>query len=75
HKGDIQITDAIRGDLELRTEHGQIAVTTARGTSATLDADTAYGRIHNSLRNTEGPDAGLNIHATTGYGNITARSN
>ncbi|MFB6620073.1 DUF4097 family beta strand repeat-containing protein [Streptomyces sp. NPDC085524] len=75
HKGDIQITDAVRGKVELRTEHGQIAVTAARGVSATLDADTAYGRIHNSLLNTEGAGAGLNIHATTAYGDITARSN
>jgi hypothetical protein len=72
-KGDIQITDALRGTVELRTEHGEIAVTAARGTSATLDADTGYGRIHNSLKNAEGTPA-LNIHATTAYGNITARS-
>ncbi|MFF5295250.1 hypothetical protein [Paractinoplanes globisporus] len=41
--------------------------------SAALDAGTSYGRIHNALKNTEGtPD--LDIHATTAYGNITARS-
>ncbi|MFE2322577.1 DUF4097 family beta strand repeat-containing protein [Streptomyces sp. NPDC059385] len=75
HKGDIHITDAARGKAELHTQHGDITVTTTRGASATLDAHTAYGSIHNSLRNTEGPDAELNIHATTGYGDITARSN
>ncbi|MGT2533002.1 DUF4097 family beta strand repeat-containing protein [Streptomyces nojiriensis] len=75
HKGDIQITDAVRGKAELHTEHGDITVTAARGASATLDARTAYGSIHNSLLNTEGPTAELTIHATTAYGDITARSN
>ncbi|MFJ8018342.1 DUF4097 family beta strand repeat-containing protein [Streptomyces sp. NPDC096339] len=74
-KGDIQITDAVRGKVELRTEHGDITVAAAQGVSATLDADTAYGRIHNSLLNTEGAGAALDIHATTAYGNITARGN
>jgi hypothetical protein len=32
--------------------------------SASLDAGTGYGRIHNALKNTEGT-AELNIHATT----------
>ena len=44
-----------------------------RGVSASLDAGTSYGRIHNALKNTDGarrPD----IHATTAYGDITARS-
>lgn len=74
HKGDIHITEAQRGTLTLRTEHGDITVGAARGTSATLDAGTHHGRIHNTLTNTEGPTAGLDIHATTAYGDITARS-
>nr|WTB32057.1 DUF4097 family beta strand repeat-containing protein [Streptomyces sp. NBC_00830] len=72
-KGDIHIAEALRGTVRLRTEHGEISVGAARGVSACLDAGTAYGRIHNALKNTEG-DAGLNIHATTAYGDITARS-
>ncbi|MFE5602932.1 DUF4097 family beta strand repeat-containing protein [Streptomyces coelicoflavus] len=73
-KGDLRVTEAVRGTVTLRTEHGDITVGAARGTSATLDAGTAYGRIDNSLTNTDGPDAGLTIHATTAYGDITARS-
>ncbi|MFI9239137.1 DUF4097 family beta strand repeat-containing protein [Streptomyces sp. NPDC053079] len=73
-KGDLNITEALHGTVELRTEHGDICVGAARGVSATLDAGTAYGRIHNTLNNTDGAAAGLNIHATTSYGNITARS-
>jgi hypothetical protein len=72
-KGDITITEAVRGTVELRTEAGAITAGAAAGTSATLDADTTRGRIHNALINTEGT-SGLTIHATTGDGDITARS-
>ncbi|MGW2701157.1 DUF4097 family beta strand repeat-containing protein [Streptomyces sp. NPDC001340] len=73
-KGDLRITEAVRGTVTLRTEHGGIEVGAARGVSASLDAGTGYGRIHNALRNTDGAAAGLNIRATTTYGDITARS-
>ncbi|MFF3862596.1 DUF4097 family beta strand repeat-containing protein [Streptomyces sp. NPDC002209] len=72
-KGDLHIAEAVRGTVTLRTEQGEITVGAARGVSASLDAGTTYGRIHNSLRNSEGV-AGLNIHASTNYGDITARS-
>ncbi|MBL1080549.1 DUF4097 family beta strand repeat protein [Streptomyces actinomycinicus] len=71
-RGDIRIDEALRGTMTLRTQQGDIAVDAAPGTSASLDAHTAYGRIHNSLKNTG--DAGLTIHATTSHGDITARS-
>jgi hypothetical protein len=45
----------------------------AAGVSASLDAGTTHGRIHNALKNTEGT-ADLHIHATTGHGDIAARS-
>ncbi|WP_328944138.1 DUF4097 domain-containing protein [Streptomyces sp. NBC_00250] len=73
-KGDLRITEAVTGSVVLHTESGGITVGAARGVSATLDAGTAYGRVHNTLTNTDGPAAGLNIHATTSYGDITARS-
>ncbi|WP_331729808.1 DUF4097 family beta strand repeat-containing protein [Streptomyces sp. NBC_00073] len=73
-RGDIRITEAVRGTVTLNTQQGDIAVGAARGTSATLDAGTAYGRIHNTLTNADGPDAALGIHATTTQGDITARS-
>ncbi|WSS13979.1 DUF4097 domain-containing protein [Streptomyces sp. NBC_01186] len=73
-KGDLRITEAVCGTVTLRTESGDISVGAARGASAALDADTTYGRIHNALKNTDGADAGLTIHATTAHGDITARS-
>ncbi|MCG5437352.1 DUF4097 family beta strand repeat-containing protein [Micromonospora foliorum] len=72
-KGDIRITEAVRGAVVLRTDAGEVTVGAAHGVSASLDAGTSYGRIHNSLRNTDGT-ADLTIHATTAYGDITARS-
>lgn len=72
-KGDIRIAEAFRGTLTLRTQAGDVSVTAAHGVSAALDAGTGYGRIHNALRNSDGA-AALNIHATTDYGDILARS-
>ncbi|MFJ9619219.1 DUF4097 family beta strand repeat-containing protein [Streptomyces noursei] len=72
-KGDLNIAEAMHGTVTLHTQAGDISVGAARGVSASLDAGTSYGRVHNSLKNTEGA-AGLNIHATTAYGDITARS-
>ena len=53
---------------------GDVTVGAAHGVSASLDAGTSYGRIHNTLKNTDGAAAGLNIHATTAHGDIVARS-
>ncbi|WND34787.1 DUF4097 family beta strand repeat-containing protein [Streptomyces sp. BB1-1-1] len=73
-KGDIRIAEAARGTVVLRTEAGEVSVGAAHGVSASLDAGTGYGRIHNALRNTDGAAADLTIHATTSYGDIVARS-
>ncbi|MFI9814008.1 DUF4097 family beta strand repeat-containing protein [Saccharothrix variisporea] len=71
-KGDIRVTEATAGDLDLTTQAGNITVDTAPGVSATLDAGTSYGRITNSLTNSGTP--AVTIRATTAHGDITARS-
>ncbi|MFJ9708264.1 DUF4097 family beta strand repeat-containing protein [Streptomyces sp. NPDC101234] len=71
-KGDLDITEAVRGAVVLRTQHGEISVGAARGVSASLDAGTTYGRINNTLKNDGTP--ALDIRATTAYGNISAHS-
>jgi hypothetical protein len=73
-KGNVHITEATSGAVVLSTQMGDVTVGAADGVSASLDAGTRYGRISNALRNTEGAAAGLNIHATTSYGDIVARS-
>ncbi|MFD9466508.1 DUF4097 family beta strand repeat-containing protein [Streptomyces sp. NPDC060027] len=72
-KGDLNITEAVRGTVALRTEHGDISIGAAHGVSASLDVGTSHGRINNALKNTDGTP-GLTIRATTAYGDITARS-
>lgn len=72
-KGDIQVAEASSGTVTLRTETGAISVGAVAGVSATLDAATTLGRIHNALTNAGGT-AGLTIHATTTVGDITAQS-
>ncbi|MFJ5261138.1 DUF4097 family beta strand repeat-containing protein [Streptomyces sp. NPDC088387] len=72
-KGDLQVAEAVRGALTLRTEQGDISVGAARGTSARLDAGTAYGRIDNALTN-PAEAITLTVKATTAHGDITARS-
>ncbi|MDX3136802.1 DUF4097 family beta strand repeat-containing protein [Streptomyces europaeiscabiei] len=74
-KGDLRVTEAVSGTVTLRTGHGEISIGAAAGVSASMDAGTSYGRIRNELKNTQGAAARLDIHATTGYGDITARSN
>lgn len=71
-RGDIRITEAVRGTVVLRTQMGSISVGAAAGVSAALDAGTGYGRISNALKN-DGT-AELDIRATTPHGDITARS-
>ncbi|MCX5443393.1 DUF4097 domain-containing protein [Streptomyces sp. NBC_00056] len=73
-KGDLNVAEATSGTVELRTEFGDITIGAARNTSATLNAGTTYGRIHNTLQNTTGTNAALTIHATTAHGDITAHS-
>ena len=71
-RGDIRIAEAVRGTVVLRTRSGDISVGVATGVSAVLDAGTGHGRVSNALKN-DGT-AGLDIHATTAKGDITARS-
>ncbi|TCC17454.1 DUF4097 family beta strand repeat-containing protein [Kribbella speibonae] len=73
-KGDIRIAEAVRGNLVLRTDVGEVEIGAAAESSATLNAATATGRIDNALKNTEGAAAELTIHATTSVGDIVARS-
>jgi DUF4097 and DUF4098 domain-containing protein YvlB len=72
-QGDIRIDEAVRGAVVLRTQAGDVSVGAARGVSASLDAGTTLGRIHNTLQNADGA-ADLNIHVTTAKGDIVARS-
>ncbi|MBB4743219.1 hypothetical protein BJY16_006678 [Actinoplanes octamycinicus] len=71
-QGAISIAEATRGTVVLRTQMGDVAVHAAHGVSAALDAGTGYGRVDNGLKNDGATE--LDIHATTSYGDIVARS-
>ncbi|MEU8971098.1 DUF4097 family beta strand repeat-containing protein [Streptomyces monashensis] len=71
-RGDIRIAEAVRGTVTLHTQQGDITVGAAGDASASLDAGTGHGRIHNALKN-DGTTR-LDIRATTAHGDITARS-
>jgi Putative adhesin len=71
-RGDIRISEAVRGTVVLRTQSGDITFRAAPGVSAALDAGTGHGRVSNALKN-DGP-VELDIRATTSDGDITARS-
>ncbi|MFB7615622.1 DUF4097 family beta strand repeat-containing protein [Kitasatospora sp. NPDC056181] len=71
-RGGIRIAEAAGGTVVLSTQSGDISVGAAAGVSASLDAGTGYGRITNALKNDGTP--GLEIRATTSYGDIDARS-
>ncbi|WP_371780185.1 DUF4097 family beta strand repeat-containing protein [Streptosporangium subroseum] len=71
-RGDIRITQAVRGTVVLGTRSGDISIGAAAGVSAALDAGTSSGRISNALKNNG--DVELDIRATTSHGDITARS-
>lgn len=71
-RGDIRLTEAVRGRVVLRTRSGDISVGAASGVSASLDAGTGRGRVGNALRNDGATE--LDIRATTSHGDITARS-
>ncbi|MFE2351538.1 DUF4097 family beta strand repeat-containing protein [Kitasatospora cineracea] len=72
-RGDLTVTEAVRGTLDLTTKSGSISVGVARGASASLDAGTGHGRIHNALRNADDVPA-VTIRATTSHGDISART-
>ncbi|MEU6493484.1 DUF4097 family beta strand repeat-containing protein [Streptomyces sp. NPDC046984] len=72
-RGTVNITEAVRGRLTLNVQQGDITVGAAPGVSASLDAGSGYGRINNSLKNSDGAP-GLTIKATTSQGDINAHS-
>lgn len=73
-KGDITVAEAVAGEIELRSDMGDLSISAAPGVSATLDAGTAHGRVGNALKNAHGAEAALTIKATTSHGDITAKS-
>lgn len=58
------------GQARLANAAGGIQVGVAEGTAATVDADSTKGAVRNSLREVDGADDKLTIHARTRRGDI-----
>ncbi|MDO3704555.1 DUF4097 family beta strand repeat-containing protein [Micromonospora sp. C28SCA-DRY-2] len=72
--GGIRLGEVVRGSVVLATAAGDLDVGIAEGTAAWLDVDTGFGRVHNRLANTSGPDQAdqtVEVRGRTSYGDIT----
>jgi DUF4097 and DUF4098 domain-containing protein YvlB len=74
--GDIRVGDVTRGTTALKTGFGEIEIGLSAGTAARLDLYTHFGRVHNQLTATDGPqtsDQVVEVRARTSYGDIVIR--
>lgn len=74
--GDVRIGEVVRGATSLKTARGEIEIGIRSGTTALLDARTAFGRVRNDLEAVGGPESDgetLRLSAHTSYGNIVIR--
>lgn len=74
--GSIQIDEIVRGSVQLATSLGELRIGIRPGTTAWLDLDAKYGRVHNDMDHAESPESGAEtaeVHARTGFGDVTVR--
>lgn len=74
--GNIRADEVASGSVQLDTAYGQIEVGIRAGTSAFVDAHTAYGRVRNLLSADDAiqpTGTTAEIRARTAYGDITIR--
>lgn len=74
--GDVRVGAAARSSVVAETGFGGVEIAIPDGTAAWLDLHTGYGRLHNHLDTAEPPLPGtdtVEVHARTGYGDITIR--
>jgi DUF4097 and DUF4098 domain-containing protein YvlB len=71
--GNIRIGEVVNGAIAIETAAGELEVGIRAGTAAWLDVSSRYGRVRNSLEETDGPEqseAKVEIRARTSYGDI-----
>jgi DUF4097 and DUF4098 domain-containing protein YvlB len=74
--GNIRIGEVVNGAIVLETAAGELEVGVRAGTAAWLDVSSQYGRVRNSLDETDSPEqseAAVEVRARTSYGNIKIR--
>lgn len=71
--GNIVVGEAGTGEVSLESGSGGLEVGIAEGAAAWVDATTKFGRVHNSLEATAGPDetsGRVAVRARTSFGDI-----
>jgi DUF4097 and DUF4098 domain-containing protein YvlB len=71
--GNIRIGEVVNGAIVLATAAGELEVGIREGTAAWLDVSSQYGRVRNSLDETDSPEQSetkVEIRARTSYGDI-----
>jgi DUF4097 and DUF4098 domain-containing protein YvlB len=74
--GTVRVGEVASGLVQLETSYGAIDVGVREGTAAWLDVSSDFGRVHNSLAASEGPEKSedtVEVRARTRYGNIDVR--
>lgn len=74
--GDVRIGEISSGTVVAESAFGAVDVGVRDGVAAWLELDTKFGTVQNHLEAADRPEAGedtLEVHAHTGYGDITIR--
>jgi hypothetical protein len=74
--GDVRLCEVAGGSVVAESACGKLEVGVRAGVAAWLDLDAHHGRVHNELDAAPTPAPGeekVEIHAHTGYGDITVR--
>lgn len=72
--GTVRIRDLVRGTVRIKAAYGAVHLGVRRGTAVWLDASSEHGVVRSELTADAGPGEGddtLELHARTGYGDIT----
>lgn len=71
--GILRVGEAVRGEIQLETNHGAIEVGIREGTAAWLDVSSDRGQVRNTLTASKSPEESedtVKIRARTKHGNI-----
>lgn len=74
--GDIRLHSVRSGSVTAESAYGRVEIGVLRGTAAWLDVEARHGVVRSELEESEAPrdaEATVEIHATTGYGDIILR--
>ncbi|GAA3605615.1 DUF4097 family beta strand repeat-containing protein [Kineosporia mesophila] len=74
--GDVRLGSVSSGRITASTSYGQLEIGIAHGTAAWLDVNARQGVVRSTLEDADGPgdsELTVEIHASTGYGDIVLR--